>query len=74
MSTVQSENKTHNATVAAAEAARQATVVTTATKATVVTAEVTFYKAAVASAITNGVNPIMFMTALRENGRGFELV
>ena len=72
MSSSSTGNKTHDATVNAAEAARQSTVVTTASRATVVAAEVTFFKAAVASAITNAVNPVPFMTAMREAGRGSE--
>ena len=72
MSIAVTANKTHNATVAVAEAIKQVAYTPTATQATIIAADVAFAKTAVASAIVNGVNPIVFMTILRSLGRGSE--
>lgn len=69
MSTIHTENNSHNNTVNAAETTRQASVVTTAARATVVSAEATFFRAAAKSAFANGVPSQAFMTALAETGQ-----
>jgi hypothetical protein len=70
MSIIQSNNLTHNATVAAAEGVRQAAVAAAATQAAAIAAEITFYRVAVASALTNSVSPSEYLYALRALGVG----
>jgi hypothetical protein len=71
---VDNENSTavraHRATVQAAEGARQIAVAAASTQAAANAAHVTFYRAARASALANGVQPNVYVTALRELGTG----
>jgi hypothetical protein len=69
MSTGNSGNKTHDATVNAAEVTRQNAVVPTASRATVISAETTFYRTAAKSALANSCGVAQFLTALRELGQ-----
>lgn len=69
MSTSNSGNKTHDDTVRTAEGARQVAVAG-ATQATVKAAEITFYRAAKASALANGASPSNFTRALLDLGTG----
>ena len=69
MSTSNSGNKNHDATVNVAESVRQSAAAG-ASQATIKTAEITFYRAALASAIANGIQPGVFISALRELGTG----
>lgn len=69
MSTVKTGNQNHDDKVNGAEAVRQAAVVPTAAKATVVTAEATFVRAAAVSAATNNCGIVPYMTWLAENGK-----
>ena len=63
MSVIQSANKTHNDTVAKAESVRQAAV-SGATQAAINTAEITFARAGLASAITNSCSTEPWMALL----------
>jgi hypothetical protein len=65
MSVIFSEHAAHRATLATAEQTLQAALVG-ATAAQAKTATVAFYRTARASAITNGLSPHQFSTALRE--------
>ena len=72
MSTIKTGKQTHDDTVNKAEAVRQAVVVPTVTsKPTILSAEATFARAAVASAQANnsGSGLVPFMTYLRETGQ-----
>ena len=75
MSTSKSGNATHDTKVQQAESVRQATVPATVaitagpSRATVVTAEATFARAAAVSAAANSVQPVVFLTMLRELGQ-----
>jgi hypothetical protein len=68
MSTSYSGNKTHDDTVNALEAVRQAAVVPTASAATVRAAELVFHRGVRDSAIKHGVSPAAANEAIRENG------
>lgn len=70
MSASQSGNRTHDATVSVAESIRQGACTPTATKATVVAAEVTFYRSCIASAVANGVNAEQYHVAIYELTKG----
>jgi hypothetical protein len=61
--------KSHDDLVAKAEGVRQAAAVPGASQATLVSADVTFYKAVVNSALANGVSPAAAMQALKELGQ-----
>jgi hypothetical protein len=69
MSIVKSGNFAHDATCVVAEATRQVAVAG-ANRAAVLAAEITFYRAVVASANANGVSATQAQTALRELGVG----
>ena len=66
MSQSNSGNKTHDAAVSVAECTRQAAVTPTTAQISVIAAEVTFYRACLASAIANGTNGQQYETALKE--------
>jgi hypothetical protein len=66
---IYSENTAMRAAVIVAEGVRQAACAG-ATQAACKTAEVTFYRTLVSAALTNGVNPDQFITALQELGTG----
>jgi hypothetical protein len=70
MSTSNTGNLTHDGAVQVAESSRQAVVVKGATQATVVAAEIAFYRAARASAIANKCSPSTFIQALKDLGVG----
>jgi hypothetical protein len=70
MSVSKSGNKNHDDAVNAAEGARQVAVAAAATQAAVASAEVAFYRAALASAKANGVGIEPFVAALRSLGTG----
>lgn len=70
MSVSQSGNRTHDVAVAVAEAARQAVVTKTATRATILAAEIAFFRACITSAVATGINPEQYQTALKELGTG----
>ena len=64
-----SENSSHRATLLSLEAQRQASVVAAAGNAGAIkTAEISFYRSARASAISNNCSPAQFTNALRELG------
>ena len=68
MSNVQSLSVAHNATVAASESAYQAVLQTpNVTAAAVKTAVALHYNNCLKSAITNGIQPGQYITALKEN-------
>lgn len=69
MSCSQSGNITHDKTVAVAESTRQAAVAG-ATQAAARTADIAFYRAALASAKANTIATSQFVTALTELGTG----
>lgn len=60
--------KAHDDVVTAAESARQGTVTASTAQATVNTAEITYFRAVVKSALKNNVSPAAAMSALRELG------
>lgn len=68
MSTVQSENKTHNAAVSKAEGVRQTAVAAASSQAAVTAAEIAFYRSALASAQANGCSTDSFVFALKSLG------
>jgi hypothetical protein len=68
MSTCQSDNKAHAAAVNSAESTRQVAVAAAGTQASVVSAELTFYRACLASAKTNGAPTTVYIDALRALG------
>jgi hypothetical protein len=68
MSNALSGVKAHDDAIAKAEGIRQ-TAVVGATQAAVMSADVTFYKAVVVSALANGVSPAAAMQALKELGQ-----
>lgn len=70
MSTVKTEKPAHDLKVAQAEAIRQASVTPSASKATIDTAEITFYRTCVTSAVSNSCSPTPFLTALQEKHIG----
>jgi hypothetical protein len=61
--------KGHDDTVLRAENARQVVAVAGATQAAVMSADVTFHRAVVKSALANGVSPAASMQALKELGQ-----
>jgi hypothetical protein len=63
-------NQNHDNTVNTAESTRQVAVAAAASQAAVNSAEITFYRAAKASAIANGCGVEPFITALRSLGTG----
>jgi hypothetical protein len=68
MSADKSYIKAHDDAVAKAEGSRQAAAVAGASQATVVSADVTFYRAVAKSAIANSVSPSAAMQVLRDLG------
>jgi hypothetical protein len=78
MSIIVSNNKTHQTTVNLAESTRQVAVTaavaagggSAAVQAAIKTAEIAFYRAAVASCVANGVESEIFRTALLHLGTG----
>jgi hypothetical protein len=70
MSTHQTGNKNHDDAVAKAESIRQVAAIPGASQSTVRAADVALYRADLASALANGVNPGCFMQALRDLGTG----
>lgn len=71
MSSSKSGKKNHDDTVNHAESVRQSAVgAAGVSQATARTADIAFYRAAVASAVAQGVSPAQFITALRELGTG----
>ena len=69
-STASLTNFAHEATVALNEGVRQTAVSPTGTQAVARTAEITFNRACLASAIANGCGVGQFLSALRELGVG----
>lgn len=69
MSVSKSGNKNHDDTVNAAESVRQVACAG-ATQAACITAEIAFYRTALASAKANGIGIEPFVTALRALGTG----
>jgi hypothetical protein len=70
MSISKSGNKSHDDAVNAAEGVRQVAVAAASTQAAVNTAEITFYRAAKASALANGCGAEPFISALKQLGTG----
>jgi len=70
MSVSKSGNQNHDSVVNLAEGARQTAVAAAANQAAVNAAEITFYRAAKASALANGCGIEPFVTALRSLGTG----
>lgn len=71
MATHQTGNKNHDDAIAKVESARQIAVAAAApAQSTVKTADIAFYRAGLASAIANSVNPSAFGQALRDLGTG----
>ena len=70
MSISKSGNKSHDDAVNAAEGTRQVAVAAASTQAAVNTAEITFYRTALASAKANGCGIEPFVAALRSLGTG----
>jgi hypothetical protein len=71
MSQYGGDNQTHKATVSTAESTRQVAVAAAGSnQASVNSAEITFYRACVASAKTNSVSASVYMDALRALGTG----
>lgn len=70
MSTTNSGNATHDTAVAKSESIRQAATVPGTSPTSVRSADIAHYRTCLASALTNGINPIPFVTALRELGVG----
>jgi len=70
MSISKSGNKSHDDTVNAAEGTRQVAVAAAATQAAVNAAEITFHRAALASAKANGIGIEPIIAALRQLGTG----
>jgi hypothetical protein len=68
MSTSQCDNTAHRNAVNAAETTRQVAVAASATQAAINTAEITFFRACLASAKTNGVPASHYIEALRALG------
>jgi hypothetical protein len=64
MSAIYSENSTHRTNLINAERIRQAAVVAGASQATVMAAEITYYRSCLSSAIANNCNPGEFVEAL----------
>jgi hypothetical protein len=60
--------KAHDDVVNAAEAARQSLITPTTPQATVISADVAFYRSVVRSALKNGVSPSAAMQALKGLG------
>jgi hypothetical protein len=67
-STTNGINRAYDSAVIAAEGVRQAAVTPTTAQATVIAAEITYYRAAVKAALANGVSPSGAMVALRSLG------
>jgi hypothetical protein len=67
MSVIYSENATHRANLLKAEQTRQAAAVSGATQATLAAADIAYYRACIASAITNGCGTEPFVSALKGN-------
>ena len=71
MSITKGENRQHNDTCNLSEGTRQGAVATAAgNQATVKAAEISFYRACLASAIANGCQPGVFIRALMDLGTG----
>jgi hypothetical protein len=70
MSVSKSGHQVHDATVNAAEGTRQVAVAAAASQSAVASAEVTFYRAALASAKTNGIGIEPIVSALKSLGTG----
>ena len=68
MSSSQSGIKAHDDVVNAAEAARQSSITPATAQATVISADVLFYRAVVKSALKNGVSTSAAMSALKSLG------
>ena len=69
MSTSNTGNKTHDDTVRVAEGTRQSAT-TGASQAASATAEITFYRTCLASALANNCSPVPFIRALQTLGTG----
>jgi hypothetical protein len=70
MSVSKSGHQIHDAIVTAAEGVRQVAVAAAATQAAVNAAEITFHRAALASAKANGIGIEPIVAALRQLGTG----
>ena len=70
MSVHKTGNRVHDDAIVTAESVRQAAAVPGATQAAVRTADITFYRAARASAIAQGLSPEPFIQALNDLGVG----
>ena len=70
MSKVQSGNKTHDDACNAAGAIQAAALAVATTQSAAKTADIAYFRACRASAITNGVAPAQFIAALVELGTG----
>jgi hypothetical protein len=68
MSTGYSGDKIHDDATARAENTRQTAVAAATTQAAIITAEVSFHRAVVKSALSRGISPSASMSALRELG------
>jgi hypothetical protein len=64
MSAIYSENSTHRTNLINAERTRQASITASSTQASVTSAEITFYRSCLSSAIANNCNPGEFVEAL----------
>jgi hypothetical protein len=70
MSFTKSGNKAHDDACNTAESTRQAAAVPGVTQATMVSAEILFYRACVASAVARGLDTAPFVRALKDLGTG----
>ena len=71
MSKIQSGNKTHDDACNAADTTRSAVLATPGvTQAQAKTADITYFRACLGSAIANGVQPGIFSDALKQLGTG----
>jgi hypothetical protein len=70
VSKVQSGNPVHDAACAVAAATQAAALAVATTQSAAKTADIAYFRTCRASAITNGVAPVQFVTALVELGTG----
>lgn len=68
MGTAYTGNRVHDTTVNNLEGIRQGAVSASMSRAAVISAELMFYRGALASALSNGVNPVPYLEALAEFG------
>jgi hypothetical protein len=70
MSQSQSGSQAHNTTVNAAEGVRQVAIAAASTQAAANAAEIVMQRACLASALLNGIQPGVYITALKSLGTG----